>query len=109
MVNRCKTVGVDIYVDAVINHMTAGSGIGREIALLYAAQGAKVVVADVNTEAAESVVGDLAATAPKVKSARVVSQRDADAVVEVDLEGGTHGQVSMRREADGWRVVLPPG
>jgi alpha-amylase len=29
MVNHCKTVGVDIYVDAVINHMTAGSGTGR--------------------------------------------------------------------------------
>ena len=28
MVNRCKAVGVDIYVDAVINHMTAGSGTG---------------------------------------------------------------------------------
>ncbi len=29
MVNRCRVAGVDIYVDAVINHMTAGSGIGR--------------------------------------------------------------------------------
>ena len=28
MVNRCNAVGVGIYVDAVINHMTAGSGIG---------------------------------------------------------------------------------
>jgi alpha-amylase len=28
MVERCKTVGVDIYVDAVINHMAAGSGTG---------------------------------------------------------------------------------
>ena len=28
MVNRCKAVGVDIYVDAVINHMTAGFGTG---------------------------------------------------------------------------------
>ncbi|MPY26227.1 alpha-amylase [Shewanella sp. YLB-07] len=28
MVNRCKNVGVDIYVDAVINHMAHGSGTG---------------------------------------------------------------------------------
>lgn len=28
MVNRCNTVGVEIYVDAVINHMAAGSGTG---------------------------------------------------------------------------------
>ena len=28
MVERCRAVGVGIYVDAVINHMTAGSGTG---------------------------------------------------------------------------------
>ena len=28
MVNRCNAAGVDIYVDAVINHMTAGAGTG---------------------------------------------------------------------------------
>lgn len=28
MVARCKAAGVDIYVDAVINHMTAGGGTG---------------------------------------------------------------------------------
>jgi alpha-amylase len=28
MVNRCKAVGVEIYVDAIINHMASGSGTG---------------------------------------------------------------------------------
>ena len=28
MVQRCRAAGVDVYVDAVINHMTAGSGTG---------------------------------------------------------------------------------
>jgi alpha-amylase len=28
MVDRCASAGVDVYVDAVINHMTAGSGVG---------------------------------------------------------------------------------
>ncbi len=28
MVRRCRAAGVDVYVDAVINHMTAGSGTG---------------------------------------------------------------------------------
>lgn len=28
MVSRCRAVGVDIYADVVINHMTAGSGVG---------------------------------------------------------------------------------
>lgn len=36
-----------------------GSGIGREIALIYAKQGAKVVVADIQLEAAESVVSEI--------------------------------------------------
>lgn len=28
MVRRCQAAGVDVYVDAVINHMTAGEGVG---------------------------------------------------------------------------------
>lgn len=28
MVSRCKAAGVDVYADAVLNHMTAGSGTG---------------------------------------------------------------------------------
>jgi alpha-amylase len=28
MISRCKAAGVDVYVDAVINHMTAGAGVG---------------------------------------------------------------------------------
>jgi alpha-amylase len=27
-IKRCHAAGVDIYVDAVINHMAAGSGVG---------------------------------------------------------------------------------
>jgi NAD(P)-dependent dehydrogenase (short-subunit alcohol dehydrogenase family) len=38
-----------------------GSGIGREIALLYARQGSKVVVADIQLEPAESVVSEIRA------------------------------------------------
>ncbi len=32
MVSRCKAVGVDIYVDAVINHMTGNDGSGTGVA-----------------------------------------------------------------------------
>jgi NAD(P)-dependent dehydrogenase (short-subunit alcohol dehydrogenase family) len=39
----------------------AGSGIGRATALRFAAEGARVVVADINLEAAESVVAEIAA------------------------------------------------
>ncbi|MDT7843138.1 SDR family NAD(P)-dependent oxidoreductase [Streptomyces justiciae] len=37
----------------------AGSGIGRAAALAFAAEGSKVVVADLNAEAAEKVVGEI--------------------------------------------------
>lgn len=37
----------------------AGSGIGREIALLYAEEGAKVVVSDINEEAGNTVVTEI--------------------------------------------------
>jgi len=30
MVNRCNAAGVRIYVDALINHMAAGVGIGSD-------------------------------------------------------------------------------
>jgi NAD(P)-dependent dehydrogenase (short-subunit alcohol dehydrogenase family) len=39
----------------------AGRGIGREIALRFAREGARVVVADLNEESARSVVADIAA------------------------------------------------
>src|SRR5689334_12759815 len=37
----------------------AGSGIGRDIALLYAKQGAHVLVADINLDAANQVVSEI--------------------------------------------------
>lgn len=39
----------------------AGSGIGKEIALLYAQQGARVIVADINSNAAAETVAAIAA------------------------------------------------
>jgi hypothetical protein len=55
------------------------------------------------------LLGDLAVTAPKVKSATVARASGDEAVVEVELEDGTRGQVQMKREKDGWKVVLPGG
>ncbi len=37
----------------------AGSGIGRDIALLYAGQGARTLIADINLEAANQVVSEI--------------------------------------------------
>lgn len=49
----------------------AGSGIGREIALLYAKQGAFVVVADIQAEAAAKVVEEISTADGKGKVLRL--------------------------------------
>ena len=46
----------------------AGSGIGRAIALVYGRQGAHVVVADINTAAAETVVGEIRAAGGQARA-----------------------------------------
>ena len=70
----------------------AASGMGKAIAELYAAEGAKVVVADLNLEGAEAVVEGITAkggTAKAVKS-NVAKQGDIDAMIDTAVnEYGT--------------------
>src|SRR5215204_4333653 len=46
----------------------AGSGIGREIAMVYARQGASVWIADVNVAGAEAVAAEITAEGGKASS-----------------------------------------
>jgi hypothetical protein len=55
----------------------------------------------------ELVLGDLASTAPRVKSVVVVRESQDAAVVSVEEEGGARGEVSLTREGGEWRVQLP--
>jgi 3-oxoacyl-[acyl-carrier protein] reductase len=48
-----------------------GSGIGRAIALRFATEGARVAVADLNGDAAETVAGEIAARGGKARGFRV--------------------------------------
>lgn len=68
----------------------AGSGIGRETALIFAAEGANVVVADYNLEAAQQTVDLIGreGTAPKAAAfkANVSSAEDAEALVNFAIE-----------------------
>jgi NAD(P)-dependent dehydrogenase (short-subunit alcohol dehydrogenase family) len=63
----------------------AGSGIGREIALLFARQGAHVVIADRDIAAAETVAGEIAAQG----SAAITQPLDVadEAQVQAAFEG----------------------
>src|SRR3954451_14383112 len=57
----------------------AGSGIGRESALLFAREGARVVVADVNAAAGRAVVNELRAAGGEAVYVHADVSRSADA------------------------------
>jgi NAD(P)-dependent dehydrogenase (short-subunit alcohol dehydrogenase family) len=57
----------------------AGSGIGRETALLFAREGASIVVADVNDQAGQAVVAELQAAAGKSVFVHADVSKAADA------------------------------
>jgi len=57
----------------------AGSGIGRESALLFAREGARVVVADVNDESGEAVVAELRAEGGQATYVHADVSKAADA------------------------------
>jgi NAD(P)-dependent dehydrogenase (short-subunit alcohol dehydrogenase family) len=56
----------------------AGSGIGRECALLFAREGASVVCADIDLPAAERVAGEIANAGGKAHAVRADVASDAD-------------------------------
>ncbi|MEQ2525464.1 glucose 1-dehydrogenase [Bacillaceae bacterium CLA-AA-H227] len=66
----------------------AGSGMGKAIATLYAQEGAKVVVADVNHEAIESVVSEIKNSGGQAIGvvANVAKQEDVDNMVNTAVE-----------------------
>jgi NAD(P)-dependent dehydrogenase (short-subunit alcohol dehydrogenase family) len=61
----------------------AGSGIGRETALLFASEGAKVVVADVNAEAGERTVSQVKGAGGRAVAVRadVSKGKEAEAMI----------------------------
>ncbi len=65
--------------------------------------------ARVDVSPADLVLGDLAPTAPRVKSVTVVRESRDAAVVAVEDVTGFRGEVSLVREDGEWRVVLPEG
>jgi len=98
----------------------AGSGIGREIALLFARQGAQVVIADRDAAAAETVAGEVAAQAgaasaqpldvadeAQVQAAfAAVAQRFGRLDILVNNAGISHVGNILETSADDWDRVM---
>jgi NAD(P)-dependent dehydrogenase (short-subunit alcohol dehydrogenase family) len=80
------TAGSDVRLAGKVCIVTgAGSGIGRASALLFAAEGAKLVVADVDDDAARVTVETIGAAAV-AEHVDVADEADAAAVVAATVE-----------------------
>lgn len=66
----------------------AASGMGKEIAVLYAKEGAKVIVSDINLEAAQAVVSVIEANGGTAASilANVAKEEDVQAMIDLAVE-----------------------
>ncbi|MCH8190261.1 MAG: glucose 1-dehydrogenase [Chloroflexi bacterium] len=73
----------------------ASSGLGRETAKLFAAEGAKVVVADVNDEAGEQVADEIRAGGGEAMYVHTDVRRTAEVDNAVDVAERTHGRLDV--------------
>ncbi len=72
-----------------------GSGIGRETALLFASEGAAVVVVDVNDDAGKKVVAEIEATGGKAVYAHADVSKAADCENMVKVAEQTYGKLNI--------------
>jgi 3-oxoacyl-[acyl-carrier protein] reductase len=98
----------------------AAQGIGREIAMALAADGADVAICDVNLEAAQKTAADIEATGKKSLAikANVASSADVSAMIEQVVEkfgridilvnnaGITRDGLILRMKDEDWDLVL---
>ncbi len=73
----------------------AGSGIGRESSLLFAAEGAAVVAVDVNQDAAARTVADVEAAGGRALAVTADVSRDDDCRAMVEAAEDTFGKLDV--------------
>ena len=73
----------------------AGSGIGREAALLWAGEGAQIVVADVNEDAGQAVAAEIAASGGKAAFVRADVSKAADAEAMIRTAEERFGKLNV--------------
>ena len=82
----------------------AGSGMGREASLLFAREGAHVVLIDINEEAARGVVSEIEKGGGSAEAMRVDMMNLADIAKVVATIGTNHGRMDVL-----WNHVGAPG
>jgi 3-hydroxybutyrate dehydrogenase len=85
----------------------SASGIGKEIAVLFAKEGAKIVIADLNREAADATAAELKASGAEAigVAVDVTSEEQVDAAVEA--AAGAFGGIDILVSNAGIQIVHP--
>ena len=85
----------------------SASGIGKEIALLYAKEGARVVIADLNKEAADATAAEISASGAQALGVGVdvTSEEQVDAAVEAAAKA--FGSIDILVSNAGIQIVHP--
>lgn len=73
----------------------AASGMGKAIAVLFAKEGAKVVVADIHLEAAEKVIGDIQSSGGEAIAVQANVADESDIQHLIDSTVSTYGTVDI--------------
>lgn len=85
----------------------AGSGMGKAIALAYAREGAKVVVADINLDAAQAVAAEIGAGGREATAVQIDVRDQAQAQAIVDAAVQSFGGLDILVNNAGVGRIIP--
>ncbi|MDE2604592.1 MAG: 3-hydroxybutyrate dehydrogenase [Burkholderiales bacterium] len=85
----------------------SASGIGKEIATVYAREGAAIVIADLNRQAAEATAAELAATGAKAIGVAVDVTDEAQVEAAVERAVAAFGGIDILVSNAGIQIVHP--
>lgn len=85
----------------------AASGIGREIALVYAREGAKVAIADLNVEAADIVRNEVAATGGEALAVAMDVANEDQVNAGIEVVAKSFGSIDILVSNAGIQIVHP--
>ena len=86
----------------------AGSGFGRATAVLFAKEGAKVVVADLNSDAAKETVDIIKRQGDEAMSVKADVSNAADCAAMIDAAVGQFGKLDILHNNAGIAQVMTP-